>query len=73
MQQTFDSIDYDYLAGILLGNYLINFCAVYLVLEAYIKAMKQTRHHLEICKEMPKSETPHKSLIKSAITLGNFF
>lgn len=73
MQQVFDDIDYDYLAGILLGYYLINFKAVNCVLEAYMKAIKNTRHQLEICTEMPKSDKPHKKLIKCAITLGNFF
>lgn len=42
MQQAFEEIDYDYLAGILLGSYLINFKAVYIVLDAYIKAIKKT-------------------------------
>lgn len=70
MQQLFSYIDYDYLAGILLGERLINCSAVYTVLSAYYKELTAAEKQLEECKEYFKDKGPHKHLLRLAIQLG---
>ena len=73
MQSTISYIDYDYLAGLLYGDRLINFSAVYTVLSAYFKELTAAEAQLEVCQDYFKDKGPHKILLKLIIQLGEIF